>query len=197
MRVLVLGTYRDSELLNAAPAARHPGRAPSPGRGLPDRPGRPRRHRRGGAHGGRRRSHARRRRDRASPMPSTARPTATRSSSARCCATSPRPGPSTRTPRVDGRRTTRSKHGPARQRPRGHRRPRAAASATDAERVLSIAAVIGRDFDLDLLARATKHSEDDAARHPRSRRSSGPGPRAGRRTGPLQLLPRPDPAHAV
>ena len=31
----------------------------------------------------------------------------------------------------------------------------------DAERVLSMAAVIGRDFDLDLLARATKTSEDE------------------------------------
>ena len=31
----------------------------------------------------------------------------------------------------------------------------------DAERVLSMAAVIGRDFDLDLLARATKTSDDD------------------------------------
>ena len=31
----------------------------------------------------------------------------------------------------------------------------------DAERVLSIGAVIGRDFDLDLLARATKTSEDE------------------------------------
>ena len=31
----------------------------------------------------------------------------------------------------------------------------------DAERVLSLAAVIGRDFDLDVLARATKTSEDD------------------------------------
>ena len=31
----------------------------------------------------------------------------------------------------------------------------------DAERVLSVAAVIGRDFDLDLLARATNTSEDD------------------------------------
>ncbi|HXN59886.1 MAG TPA: AAA family ATPase [Acidimicrobiales bacterium] len=34
-------------------------------------------------------------------------------------------------------------------------------SGKDAERVLSVAAVIGRDFDLDLLARATKTSEDD------------------------------------
>ena len=31
----------------------------------------------------------------------------------------------------------------------------------DAERVLSVAAVIGRDFDLDLLARVTKTSEDE------------------------------------
>jgi DNA-binding SARP family transcriptional activator len=31
----------------------------------------------------------------------------------------------------------------------------------DAERVLSLAAVIGRDFDLDVLARATKTTEDD------------------------------------
>jgi tetratricopeptide (TPR) repeat protein len=31
----------------------------------------------------------------------------------------------------------------------------------DAERVLSLAAVIGRDFDLDLLARVTRQSEDD------------------------------------
>ncbi len=31
----------------------------------------------------------------------------------------------------------------------------------DAERVLSVAAVIGRDFDLDVLARATRTSEDD------------------------------------
>jgi predicted ATPase len=31
----------------------------------------------------------------------------------------------------------------------------------DAERVLSMAAVIGRDFDLDVLARATKTTEDE------------------------------------
>jgi predicted ATPase len=31
----------------------------------------------------------------------------------------------------------------------------------DAERVLSMAAVIGRDFDLDVLARAAKKSEDE------------------------------------
>ncbi len=38
---------------------------------------------------------------------------------------------------------------------------RVARLGRDAERVLSLAAVIGRDFDLDLLARATKSSEDD------------------------------------
>jgi tetratricopeptide (TPR) repeat protein len=38
---------------------------------------------------------------------------------------------------------------------------RVARLGQDAERVLSVAAVIGRDFDLDLLARATKTSDDD------------------------------------
>ena len=39
----------------------------------------------------------------------------------------------------------------------------------DAERVLSMAAVIGRDFDLDLLARADQDHRGRAARHPRRR----------------------------
>ena len=97
MRVLVLGTYRDSEL----------SRTPSPADTLAAL------HRLNGvsrielaglddtgvvafmeAAAG---HDPRRRRRSDSPTPSTARPTATRSSSARCCATCPRRGPSTRT----------------------------------------------------------------------------------------------------
>ena len=66
----------------------------------------------------------------------------------------------------------------------------------DAGRVLSVASVIGRDFDLDLLARATKTSEDDlldildaAAAVALVRELAD--------TGPLQLRPRPHPAHLV
>ena len=66
----------------------------------------------------------------------------------------------------------------------------------DAERVLSVAAVIGRDFDLDLLARATKTSEDDlldildaaAAAALVRELADTPG---------LQLRPRADPTHLV
>jgi len=43
----------------------------------------------------------------------------------------------------------------------GAARLREGRSGQDAERVLSLAAVIGRDFDLDLLARATEASEDE------------------------------------
>ena len=45
----------------------------------------------------------------------------------------------------------------------------------EAERVLSLASVIGRDFDLELLTRVTKVSEDDTARHPRCSRGGRPG----------------------
>ena len=63
--------------------------------------------------------------------------------------------------------------------------------------VLSLASVIGRDFDLDLLSTATETSEEelldilDAA----SRRRSGT--RAHGRAGALQVRPRPHTAHAL
>ncbi len=44
-----------------------------------------------------------------------------------------------------------------------------------AERVLSMAAVIGQDFDLDVLARATRTTAESTARHPRSCISRGSG----------------------
>ena len=47
---------------------------------------------------------------------------------------------------------------------------RVARLGKEAARVLSVAAVIGRDFDLDLLARATPVDRGRAARHPRRRR---------------------------
>ena len=60
-------------------------------------------------HGGGRRSRPSTTPRSASPTPSTGRPTATRSSSARSCATSPRPAPSTgTTPAVGGRARPRS-----------------------------------------------------------------------------------------
>ena len=53
----------------------------------------------------------------------------------------------------------------------------------DRRRVLSLAAVIGRDFDLDLLARATEDDRRRAARHPRRRCGGGPGAGTGRHPG--------------
>ena len=49
---------------------------------------------------------------------------------------------------------------PARQRARGDR-GKGGATRTETERVLSLAAVIGRDFDLDLLARTANATEDE------------------------------------
>ena len=46
-----------------------------------------------------------------------------------------------------------------------------------------VAAVIGRDFDLDLLARATKTTEDELLDILDAASSRGPGPRAGRHPG--------------
>ena len=63
--------------------------------------------------------------------------------------------------------------------------------------MLSVAAVIGRDFDLDLLARATKTSEDELLDILDAAVGRGPGARTGRRARALQLRPRPHPAHAV
>ena len=66
----------------------------------------------------------------------------------------------------------------------------------EAARILGIAAVIGRDFDLDLLARATNTSQDevldilDAA-------AGAALVREHRRRRSLQLRPRPDPACAL
>ena len=53
----------------------------------------------------------------------------------------------------------------------------------EAERVLSMAAVIGRDFDLDLLARATKTSEDELLDILDAACGRGPRARAGRYAG--------------
>ena len=67
----------------------------------------------------------------------------------------------------------------------------------DAERVLSLAAVIGRDFDLDLLAARQRTVRRRPARHPRRRHRRGPGARAHRHPRALQLRPRPHPTHPV
>ena len=66
----------------------------------------------------------------------------------------------------------------------------------DAGRVLSVAAVIGRDFDLDLLARATRTSEDDLLDILDAAASRRLGARGGRHR-PIQLCPRPHSAHLV
>ena len=82
-------------------------------------------------------------------------------------------------------------------RARGHRgegRPRLGERAG---RVLSVASVIGRDFDLDLLARATGMRRGRTARRPRGRGRRRTGARAARRPRAVQLRPRPHPAHAL
>ena len=63
-----------------------------------------------------------------------------------------------------GRWVTETLHGPdgpPRQRARGDRWHGSFVSGRMAGRVLATAAVIGRDFDLDVLARATKTYEDE------------------------------------
>ena len=64
----------------------------------------------------------------------------------------------------------------------------------DAGKVLSMAAVIGRDFDIDVLARATQTSEDDLLDILEAAAAVALVPRTVRS---LQLRPRPDPAHPV
>ena len=59
-----------------------------------------------------------------------------------------------------GGRWLAGRHGPSRQRPRGDRRSGGATGQGCGAGAVG-GAVIGRDFDLDLLARATKTSEDD------------------------------------
>ena len=58
----------------------------------------------------------------------------------------------------------------------------------DARRVLSLAAVIGRDFDLELVSRVSERPELDASRRPGGVRSCRPDPRSRGRGWPLQLL---------
>ena len=54
-----------------------------------------------------------------------------------------------------------------------------------------MAAVIGRDFDLELLAAATNTTEDDCPRRPRCRGGGGPGAGAGRWPGTVTTSPMP------
>ena len=80
MRVLVLGIYRDSELVAFSRPVRHLGGAAPAKRCRPHRTGRARRQRGAVVHGGRCRSDSGRRRSWASPTRCIARPTATPSS---------------------------------------------------------------------------------------------------------------------
>ena len=64
----------------------------------------------------------------------------------------------------------------------------------DAGKVLSMAAVIGRDFDLDVLARATQTSEDDLLD---ILEAAAAVALVRELVRSLQLLPRPHPAHPV
>ena len=101
------------------------------------------------------------------------RPTATRSSSVRCSGTSPRPGPSIRTSTAAGSpsQDLRTSGLPVSIREViGQRVARLGAPTRDA---LSLAAVIGRDFDAEVLARVAELDED--TRH----RSVRPGRRRG------------------
>ena len=123
MRVLVLGTYRDSELSRSHPLLDTLAALRRQQRGLPHRAGRTRRQRGGVAHGGRRRSHPRRRRGGPRPcrLPRDRRQPLLRE---RGAAPPVRdrghlPG---RHRAVDGGRLP-GADGPARQRPRGDRRP--------------------------------------------------------------------------
>ena len=67
----------------------------------------------------------------------------------------------------------------------------------DAERVLSIAAVIGRDFDLDLLTTAAGVADDDVLAILDAAGGSALVRELTHAAGPLQLRARPHPTHAV
>jgi len=81
------------------------------------------------------------------------------SSSARYCAICPRPAPFTRAPTARGSPGSRWTRWPCVRACAGHRVGSVAGLRRG--KVLAVASVIGRDFDLDLLARATTTSEDD------------------------------------
>ena len=66
-----------------------------------------------------------------------------------------------------------------------------------AERVLSLAAVIGRDFDLDVVATAAATSEDELLDILDAASGCGAGAGNGRRAGALQLLARTHPTNPV
>jgi len=66
-----------------------------------------------------------------------------------------------------------------------------------AAQVLVTAAVIGRDFDLELLECATRVPVDDLLDILEAAETGGVGARGARPPRPLQLPPRPDPAHAA
>ena len=130
-------------------------------------------------------------------MRCTARPTATRSSSARCCATSSETGAIYQD---DTGRWTAAADLEAMAMPDSVRLvigSRVARLGEAASQVLPLAAVIGREFDLDLLARVTERTEDelldllDAAAAVALVREVADVP------GPLLLRPRPHPAHPV
>ena len=145
-RLLIVGTYRDVEVDRAHPLSGDAGRAAAR-RELRARAAARPDGRRGAADAGAR-SPARRCPGRWR-RPSTARPRATRCSSRRCCATWSKKGC---VEREDGRCVARRRAAGA-EHPRGAaRRDRQAAVAAvsrDCNRVLAIAAVIGRDFRLD------------------------------------------------
>jgi len=130
-----------------------------------------------------------------SAMLCAGRPTATRSSSLSYCVTWPRQGPSTASSTPAGLCGGTLVTSDCPERADGHwppgsssRRYRPGDPGHGSDR--------RRDFDLDLLAAVTERPADEVldALDQAAAAATGDPPRG--HTGPLQLLPRPDPAHA-
>ena len=160
-RALLIATYRESDLARGHPLSevladlhREQGVERIALKGLEEPRHRP-------DHGARRRPRARRDRPRARAASCSARPTATPSTPARSCATSSSRARSTT--QDDGRWTVRGSLSELGL-PQSVREVvgrRVERLGEEAQKALQVAAVIGREFDTDLLLRLTEHSEDE------------------------------------
>ena len=161
LRVMVLGTYRDSELSRDPSVPRDAGGVASPTRCQPRSSSRASRRRCARADGSDRRLRTRGHRRRARTRRSTPRRTATRSSSVSCSHTSPSPAPSHGTRTVAGSVPSTSTSSVCPTAFCRHRRPRLVGSAIRRRERCPFRGRHGRDFDLELLAEATNGSELD------------------------------------
>ena len=197
-RSLVVAIYRDSDLATSDSLARHPRprSTASPawscvaldGLGQDELLGVARGHRR---------SRARRRRAAAARHARWPRPTATRSSSPRRSAISPRPVRSAATPPAAGRRSADLRDVGLPVTVREVVRRRVAHLGPEVQRILGLASVIGREFDLDLLATVARTQRRRHPRRARGRDGRVADPARPRRDRTVQLRAHAHRAHAL